>query len=90
MKSLPFYAERVITMLESLGTVKSLSRRTTKKVEITKVTLATKGGRVSATIREGRIPGFNLGLFEVRIGRYIAFTELEALGEFVYEAAANY
>ena len=90
MKSLPFYAERVITMLESLGTVKSLSRRTTKKVEITKVTLATKGGRVSATIREGRIPGFNLGLFEVRIGRYMAFTELEALGEFVYEAAANY
>ena len=90
MKSLPIYAERVITMLESLGTVKSLSRRTTKKVEITKVTLATKGGRVSATIREGRIPGFNLGLFEVRIGRYIAFTELEALGEFVYEAAANY
>ena len=90
MKSLPFYAERVITMLESLGSVKSLSRRTTKKVEITKVTLATKGGRVSATIREGRILGFNLGLFEVRIGRNIAFTELEALGEFVYEAAANY
>ena len=90
-KSLPYYAAYIIPMLSRMGKVESVGRRTTKKVEITTVKIKLPSGHhTSATIREGRIAGFNLGLFEVKIGRFISFTELEYLGEFIDEASANY
>ena len=88
---LPYYATCIIPMLTRMGKVESVGRRTTKKVEITTVKIKLPSGyHTSATIREGRIAGFNFGRFEVKIGRFITFTEIEYLGEFIDEASANY
>lgn len=91
MFKLPYYATVIIPMLSRIGKIENVTRRTTKKVEITtaKIRLAS-GHHTSATIREGRIKGVNLGLFEVKIGRMATFTEIEYLGEFIYEVSAAY
>ena len=91
MLKLPYYATVIIPMLSRMGRIENVTRRTTKKIEITTVKIRlVSGHHTSATIREGRIAGFNLGLFEVKIGRFISFTEIEYLGEFIDEASAAY
>lgn len=89
--TVPFFASNIIPMLRRLGKIENIARRTTKKVEITTVKIRLLSGHhTTATIREGRIAGFNVGMWECKIDRFMSFTDIEYLGEFIDEASASY